>query len=198
MTASRLRRLCVFCGSAPGNDPRYLRAATATGEELARRGIDLVYGGGSVGVMGAVAAAVLAGGGEVDGVIPRQLLAREHGDPGVTRLHLVDSMHERKQLMGELCDGYLTLPGGLGTLEELFEVATWSQLGIHAKPVGVLNVAGYYGPLTELLDRAVDAAFLSPDNRARILIGADLGELLDAMTAWDAPPTAVWMDAGDT
>jgi uncharacterized protein (TIGR00730 family) len=163
-----LRTLGVFCGSSSGNDERYEDAARDLGRRLAARGIDLVYGGGLVGLMGALADACLAGGGRVMGVIPAGLFSREVAHPGINELIEVASMHERKQLMYDLSDAFLGLPGGLGTLEELAEVTTWSQLGLHAKPVALLDVAGFWGPLVAQLDRMVSEGFLRPQNRALI------------------------------
>jgi uncharacterized protein (TIGR00730 family) len=182
-----MKRLCVFCGSSPGNDPRYLEAARATGRLLAERGLGLVYGGGSVGLMGAVADAALAAGGEVIGVIPQVLAIRELAHRSLTTLHVVGSMHERKALMAELADGFVALPGGMGTLEELSEVLTWAQLGLHRRPVGLLDVAGYYRPLAQFFDQAVTAGFLRPAHRQLLLVGEAPGPLVDALTAWRGP-----------
>jgi len=182
-----MKRICVFCGSSPGHDPRYLEAARSMGRTLARRGLGLVYGGGSVGLMGAVADAALASGGEVVGVIPRVLQIRELAHRSLSTLHVVESMHERKALMAELSDGFVALPGGMGTLEELSEVLTWAQLGLHARPVGLLDVAGYYQPLAEFFDRAVGAGFLRPAHRALLLVGHDPAALLDRFEAWRGP-----------
>jgi uncharacterized protein (TIGR00730 family) len=182
-----MKRICVFCGSSPGHDPRYLEAARTMGHTLARRGLGLVYGGGSVGLMGAVADAALAAGGEVIGVIPQVLQIRELAHRSLTTLHVVGSMHERKALMAELSDGFVALPGGMGTLEELSEVLTWAQLGLHARPIGLLDVAGYYQPLADFFDRAVGAGFLRPAHRALLLVGHDPGVLLDRFAAWRGP-----------
>jgi uncharacterized protein (TIGR00730 family) len=160
-----LRAVCVFCGSSMPADPRYRDAARALGTLLARRGVDLVYGAGSTGLMGELADAALAGGGRVTGVIPAGLFAREVGHTGLTTLHEVSSMHERKQLMYDLSDAFVALPGGLGTLEELAEVATWSQLGLHSKPVVLLDVDGFWEPLVTQLDRMVRAGLLTPAGR---------------------------------
>ncbi len=162
------RAICVFCGSSTPPDPRYREAAAALGTLVASRGLDLVYGGGSVGLMGQVADAALAAGGRVLGVIPAGLFGREVGHTGLTELHQVGTMHERKQLMYDLSDGFVALPGGLGTLEELAEVTTWSQLGLHAKPVVLLDVDGFWDPLTAQLDRMVAVGLLKPANRALI------------------------------
>jgi uncharacterized protein (TIGR00730 family) len=182
-----MKRICVFCGSSPGHDPRYLEAARTMGHTLARRGLGLVYGGGSVGLMGAVADAALAAGGEVIGVIPQVLQIRELAHRSLTTLHVVGSMHERKALMAELSDGFVALPGGMGTLEELSEVLTWAQLGLHARPIGLLDVAGYYQPLADFFDRAVGAGFLRPAHRALLLVGHEPGALLDRFAAWRGP-----------
>ncbi len=157
------------------------------GQTLARRGLGLVYGGGSVGLMGAVADAALAAGGEVIGVIPEVLQIRELAHRSLTTLHVVGSMHERKALMAELSDGFVALPGGMGTLEELSEVLTWAQLGLHARPIGLLDVAGYYQPLADFFDRAVGAGFLRPAHRALLLVGHEPGALLDRFAAWRGP-----------
>ncbi len=166
--------ICVFCGSNAGRDPRYVTAAKALGLTLAREGIGLVYGGAKVGLMGAIADAVLEAGGKVTGVMPKALVDREVAHPGLTRLHVVASMHERKALMSELADGgYIALPGGLGTLEELFEVWTWAQLGYHAKPVGLLDVAGFYGGLLAFVDTTVAAGFVTTEQRALLLVDTE-------------------------
>ncbi len=176
-------RVCVFCGSSPGASPAYERAAASVGALLARRGIGVVYGGGRVGCMGAVADAALAAGGEVIGVIPHALVAREVAHPGLTDLRVVGSMHERKALMAELSDAFLTLPGGFGTLEELFEAVTWRQLGIHEKPIGLLDVEGYFQSLIAFCDETVAAGFVRAHDRANLLEGKDPEELIDALVA---------------
>ncbi len=172
-------RICVFCGSRAGSNPAYLEASVSVGRLLAQRGIGVVYGGGRVGCMGAVADAALAAGGEVIGIIPHALVAREVAHPGLTELRVVDSMHERKALMAELSDGFLTLPGGFGTLEEFFEVVTWRQLGIYDKPIGLLDVAGYFTSLIAFCDETVAADFVKPHDRAAVLTGADPNELIE-------------------
>jgi uncharacterized protein (TIGR00730 family) len=182
-----MKRLCVFCGSSPGNDPRYLEAARTMGRTLAARGLGLVYGGGSVGLMGAVADAALGAGGEVIGVIPEVLQIRELAHRSLTTLRVVGSMHERKALMAELSDGFVALPGGMGTLEELSEVLTWAQLGLHARPIGLLDVAAYYQPLVTFFDQAVTAGFLRPAHRQLLLVGEEPAAMLDAMIAWRGP-----------
>jgi uncharacterized protein (TIGR00730 family) len=192
-----MKRVCVFCGSSAGNRPVYAEAARATGRLLAERGIGLVYGGGNVGLMGVVADAVLAAGGEVTGVIPRQLMEREVGHQGLTTLEVVGTMHERKARMADLADGFVALPGGYGTLDELCEVLTWSQLGIHAKPCGVLNVEGYFDALLALFDHSVGEGFVRPAHRALVLEGAEPGELLEGMAAFRAPSTEKWIRPRD-
>ena len=187
-------RLCVFCGSNAGQDPIYLATARALGEALAADGIELVYGGASVGLMGAVADAALAKGGHVIGVMPQALVDREIGHTGLTELRVVGSMHERKSLMAELSDGFVALPGGVGTLEELFEVYTWNQLGLHAKPLGLFNVRGYYDGLARFLDHAVEERFVTKPHRAMLLVTEDLDELIDGLDGWQAPRQPKWID----
>lgn len=181
----------MFAGAGAGAHDDYRRAAVALGSELAERQITLVYGGASVGLMGALADAVLARDGGVIGVIPRALVEREVAHSGLSELRVVDSMHERKALMGGLSDGFLALPGGLGTLEELLEVATWTQLGVHAKPVGLLNVRGYFDALAGMLDHAVAEAFLTPEHRKIMLIEEAHKTLLDRIERWEVP-AAKW------
>jgi len=189
-----LRRLCVYAGSNAGARPAYADAAAALARELAARGVGLVYGGGKVGLMGVLADAVLAAGGEAIGVIPHALVDREVAHAGLTDLRVVGSMHERKALMAELAGGFVAVPGGIGTLEELIEVLTWSQLGIHAKPCGVLDVAGFYDGLSALLDHMVAEGFLRERHRAGLLAGADPAELLDRLAAWEPPRAHKWLD----
>ena len=179
----RFQRICVFCGSNLGNRPAYQTAAERLGTLLVERDIELVYGGGNIGLMGVLADTVLRLGGRVTGVIPESLMAREVGHRGLTDLRVVNSMHERKALMSDLSDGFIALPGGFGTLEEFCEVVTWSQLGLQSKPCGLLNIENYYAPLLELFDRAVRQGFLSPLNRqtgvrrrrSRTVAGEDVG-----------------------
>ena len=178
-----MRHLCVFCGAAVGERPEYADAARALGRLLAERGIGLVTGGGSVGLMGVIADAVLDAGGEAIGVIPRSLVDRELGHGGMTSLYVVGSMHERKALMHELSDAFVALPGGYGTLDELFEALTWRQLGIHGKPVAMLDTLGYWEPLKGLLDGLVDGGFVHHGNRAQLLWANEPGELLDLLAA---------------
>jgi len=175
---SALRRLCVFCGSASGVRPEYETSARALGSALAGRGIGVVYGGASVGLMGVVADAALAAGGEVIGVIPRALVDREVAHAGLSELHVVGSMHERKALMADVADAFVALPGGMGTLEELFEVFTWRQLGLHAKPIALLDVLGYWAGLTAFLDHAEAEGFLRAVSRRTLAIEGDVDALL--------------------
>ena len=189
-----MRRVCVFSGSSPGADLAYRAAATDLGHRLAERGIELVFGGASVGLMGAVADAALEGGGHVIGVIPQSLVEREIAHPGLGDLRVVDSMHERKAVMAELADAFVALPGGVGTLEELFEVYTWNQLGLHAKPLGLFNVRGYFDGLARFLDHATAERFVTPQHRAMLLVHEDLDELLDGLAGWDAPAQPKWID----
>ena len=179
-----LRRVCVFCGSKHGVRPEYTEAARAMGAALAAGGIDLVYGGGKVGLMGVVADAVLDAGGQVIGVIPDHMSDREIAHYGVTDLRIVGSMHERKALMYELSDGFVALPGGLGTLEELFEITTWSQLGLHAKPTGLLDVAGFYTPLVGFLDQLVTEGFVAERHRRLLRVAAKPAALLEQLAAF--------------
>ena len=194
-----MKRVCVYCGSSPGRRSAYVAQARALGALLARRGLGLVYGGGSVGLMGAVADAALAAGGEVVGVIPRKLVEREVEHRGLSKLRVVGSMHERKQAMADLADAFVAMPGGMGTLEELAEMLTWGQLGIHAKPVGLLDVDGYWRPLELFFDHAVAEGFLRPEHRALLLGDADPARLLDRLAAWrPAAPVVKWLDREST
>jgi len=189
-----LDRICVFAGSSPGLRPEYAGAARALGQALVSRDLGLVYGGARVGLMGALADEVLNGGGEVIGVIPHALATREVAHPGLTKLHLVNSMHERKALMADLSAGFIGLPGGWGTLEEWFEVLTWSQLGLHRKPCGLLNVAGYFDGLLAFLDHAVGEGFVRQQYAPLVLTDATPGDLLDRMMVQPLPPVPRWLD----
>jgi uncharacterized protein (TIGR00730 family) len=182
-----IRSICVFCGASTGRDPGYAAAAARTGETLARRGIRVIYGGGRLGLMGTVADAALAAGGEVIGVIPRGLVDRELAHPGLTELRIVGTLHERKAAMAELADGFVALPGGLGTLEELAEVLSWAQLDLHAKPIGLLDVGGYFGALESFLDHAVAEGFLAEPHRRLLLRDDDLERLLGWFETWEPP-----------
>lgn len=178
-----MNSICVYCGSSSRVAGHYVEAARSTGEAIAARGLALVYGGARVGLMGVVADAVLARGGRVTGVIPRALVDKEVAHPGLTEQHVVESMHDRKTLMSELAGGFLALPGGFGTLDELFEMLTWAQLGFHAKPIGLLNTAGYFDGLLAFCDRAVQDGFVHPAHRAAIRTGIDAVELIGRLSA---------------
>jgi uncharacterized protein (TIGR00730 family) len=178
-----MKRLAVYCGSSLGSDPAFADAARTAGEEMARRGIALVYGGGRLGLMGIVADAVLAGGGEVHGVIPRALTELEVAHRGLTELHVVSTMHERKARMTELTDAFLALPGGIGTFDELFEAWTWNALGYHAKPFALLDVSGFWAGLLGFLDHVTANGFLSPARRAQMLVATDVGEAIEMLDA---------------
>jgi uncharacterized protein (TIGR00730 family) len=189
-----MKRICVFCGSSPGSRPEYRAAAEEMAAELVRTKIGLVYGGGNVGLMGIIADAVLSAGREVQGVIPEHLMAREVGHRGLTKLHVVQSMHERKALMADLSDATNALPGGFGALEEFCEVVTWTQLGLHAKPCGILNVLGFYSPLLAMLDHAVEERFLKPENPALVLARDQPADLLQALEEWRPVRVEKWLD----
>jgi uncharacterized protein (TIGR00730 family) len=189
-----MRRVCVYAGSNLGSDPVYADAAKALAHLLAERGIGLVYGGGHVGLMGVLADAALAAGGVVIGVMPQALVDREIGHRGLTELRIVGSMHDRKALMADLSDAFVAVPGGIGTREELIEIYTWSQLGIHSKACGVLNVRGYYDALAAFLDHAVEEGFLRPQHRAVLSVAADPGELLDRLDAFEPPTVRKWLE----
>ncbi|WP_160133720.1 TIGR00730 family Rossman fold protein [Halococcus salsus] len=190
-------RLCVYCGSSIGARPAYRDAATELGRTLADRGIGLVYGGGDVGLMGAVADATLDAGGEAHGVIPASLVDAEVAHDGLTELDVVDSMHARKQRMVDLADGFVALPGGFGTLEELTEVLTWTQLGLHDNPCGLLNVADYYADLAAFFDHQVTEEFVSPAHRAMVIVENDPEALLDRFAEYEAPPLKDVLDSPD-
>lgn len=189
-----IKRVCVFCGSSRGSRPAYVKAAHDMGEALVRRGAGLVYGGGCVGLMGELADVVMAAGGEVIGVIPHALVAREVGHRGITELLIVRSMHERKAKMMELADGFIALPGGFGTFEEFCEVITWAQLGLHQKPCGLLNVEDYYDSLLNLFNKAVDDGFIHPKVRELVLEATDADVLLDRFAAYEPPTVAKWIE----
>jgi uncharacterized protein (TIGR00730 family) len=185
-------RLCVFCGSSAGASPHYAEAAARFGRAVVRQDIQLVYGGGRVGLMGVIADAVLAEGGEVIGVIPRALVERELAHEGLTTLHIVESMHDRKRAMAELSHGFVALPGGVGTLEELFEQWTWAQLGIHDKPCGLLNVGGYFDPLITMINRMIEQGFLDQKYVTMLLHDADIDPLLTKLRSYDPPSIMKW------
>jgi uncharacterized protein (TIGR00730 family) len=188
-----MRRICVFLGSNSGRRPEYKEAAVALGTALAQRGLGLVYGGSSVGLMGVLADAALAAGGEVIGVIPQRLVDKEVAHRGLADLRVVDSMHQRKALMAELADGFVALPGGIGTLEELFEVWTWAQLGGHDKPCALMNVAGYYDRLLGFLDHAVEEGFLRPVHRNMVVVADEAHRLLALLDDYRAPEVTKWI-----
>ena len=197
-----MSRICVFCGASNGNKPEYRATAKTLGRLLAGKQVELVYGGGNIGLMGVVADACLDAGGRVIGVIPESLVGREVAGRSVehnrlTRLEIVDSMHTRKARMAELSDGFVALPGGFGTFEELFEILTWAQLGFHAKPIGVINVLGYFDTLLSLCDQAVTEEFLRPDNRELLLAATCPEVLLHQMTVWQNPGLPAWVQSAD-
>ena len=193
-----MKRLCVFCGSSVGTNPAYAEAATTMGTLLAKRGIGLVYGGGNVGLMGVIADAALAAGGEVIGVIPRALAEREVAHHGVTELRIVDSMHTRKAMMADLSDAFMAMPGGVGTFEEFFEAITWTQLGLHRKACGLLNVAGFYTPLAIFIDQAVTDGFIKPVHRAAIVVDDNPERLLDTLSTIEVPDAPKWINRNET
>jgi uncharacterized protein (TIGR00730 family) len=186
--------LCVFCGSSPGRDPAYSAAARELGTLLAQRGTTIVYGGGNVGLMGLVADAALAANGEVVGVIPRALVDREVAHRRLTKLHVVDTMHERKQLMHQLSDGFIVLPGGIGTLDELFETLTWALLGVHGKPCGLLDVAGFWQPLLQLLEHQTSQGFVRPHHSRLLLHATSATELLTRFATYVPPEVPKWLN----
>ncbi len=190
----KLDALCLFCGSSAGAQPAYAMAAADFGMTLAERNIRLVYGGGSVGLMGVAADACLAAGGQVIGVIPKLLMDKEVGHHGITQMHIVDNMHERKALMTELCDGFIALPGGFGTLDELFEALTWLQLGYHQKPVGLLNVNGFFDHLVQFIDHSQGERFLRDVHRRSLNVDVDLDKLIEKLRVAEIPDTAKWLD----
>jgi uncharacterized protein (TIGR00730 family) len=193
-----MNRICVFCGSSDGARPIYKDAARRLGVALARRRVGLVYGGGRVGLMGAVADALMAEGGEVVGVIPHALVAREAAHEGLTELRVVDSMHERKALMATLADAFVSLPGGMGTIEETCEMLTWAQLGIHRKPCAVVNVDGYFDPLLAFFDRGVAEGFIRPEHRALLVEARDPEAALDLVEAYRPPALEKWITRDET
>jgi uncharacterized protein (TIGR00730 family) len=193
-----MRRLCVFCGSSAGGRDVYREAARRFGEALAASGLGLVYGGGHVGLMGVVADAVLQGGGEVVGVIPQSMVDRELAQRNLTRLEVVDTMHQRKARMADLADAFAALPGGYGTADELFEILTWAQLGLHGKPIGLLNISGFFDPLLAWMDRCVEEGFLRPEHRELLVISGDSEELLRMLLhAKPAPQLPKCIDPGN-
>lgn len=193
-----MQSICVFCGSNAGRSEVYADAARALARAIAARGLTLVYGGGNIGLMGVLADAVLAAGGQVTGVTPRRLLEKEVVHRGLTELRVVESMHERKALMAELSDAFIAMPGGLGTFEETFEVLTWTQLGFHRKPCGLLNVAGFYDKLASFLDHAVTERFLKAEHRAMVLTDSDPAALIAQLDSYRLPEVSKWIDRGQT
>jgi uncharacterized protein (TIGR00730 family) len=193
-----LDHICVFCGSSFGRGATYKAAAQALGTLLAERGITLVYGGARVGLMGVVADAALAAGGQAIGVIPKSMVDREIAHQGLTQLHVVETMHERKALMANLSHAFIALPGGFGTLEEFCEILTWGQLGLHHKPVALLNVDGYYDALLALFDKSFKEQFIRTEHRRLIVHGTDAVQVLDAFAAYEPPTVTKWLDAAET
>lgn len=191
---NELRRICVYCGANPGSDPRFREAAWQLGAYLGLQGLGLVYGGGNVGLMAAVADGALSVGGEVIGVIPRALMQKELGHRGVTKLFEVGSMHERKALMVDLSDAFIALPGGYGTLDELFETLTWLQLEFHRKPVGLLNVAGFFDGLLAFVAHLRESGFVKPEHAACLLVESDAAALLSALRTFAPPQLGKWME----
>lgn len=194
----KMKNICVYCGSSPGKRPEYTAAACELAEQLVKSDIGLVYGGASIGVMGAIADAVLNAGGRVTGIIPESLAEKEVLHTGVTELRIVKSMHERKALMAELSDGFIALPGGLGTLEELFEILTWAQLGLHRKPCVLLNINGYYNGLAAFIDHAIEEQFVKEKHRDLLIITDRPDEALKQMEAYHAPHIARLINTGET
>ena len=193
-----IKNLCIYCGSSSGRREAYAEAACALADTLVRHGIGLVYGGASIGIMGIVADHVLQGGGKATGVIPEALMRKEVAHYQLTELHVTRSMHERKTRMAELSDGFIALPGGLGTLEELFEIWTWAQLGFHSKPCGLLNVEGYFDPLIEFLDRAAGEQFIKPLHRNMLAVETDSEVLLDRLANYQSPIGETWVGKDET
>lgn len=189
----KINRICVYCGSSPGDDPAYSHAAEKLAEELCQRDIALVFGGGAVGIMGVVADAVLERGGEVIGVIPKSLAVKEVAHENLTQMHVVASMHERKAMMSELADGFIALPGGWGTLEEIFEMLTWAQLGFHKKPCGLLNVAGYFDHLIAFLENSFQSKFVKELYRPLLMTSDQPSLLLDQFQVYQAPRVRKWV-----
>jgi uncharacterized protein (TIGR00730 family) len=193
-----MKKICVYCGSNPGLRPEYIAAARFLAEELLARNIGLVYGGAHVGIMGEIANTVLAGGGDVTGIIPKALVDLEVSHKGLSELIIVDSMHERKAMMADLSDGFIALPGGLGTIEELFEVLTWAQLGFHKKPCGLLNASGYYDHLSAFLDHSVSEGFVKDAHRSMLMVEENPITLLDRFASYEPPRVNKWIGREDT
>lgn len=193
-----MQRICIYCGSSPGNNPIYRDVAERLATEMVSRNLGLVYGGASIGIMGVIADAVMAQGGEVIGVIPKVLVEKEVSHMSLTDLRVVNSMHERKSLMAELADGFIALPGGLGTLEELFEILTWAQLGLHQKPCALLNVNGYYDALISFLDLAVAEQFVKPKHRGLLLVEQNPSRVIELLLDYQATTVERWIAVADT
>lgn len=193
-----IKRLCVYCGSSTGNRPEYTQAARELARAMVSRDTGLVYGGASIGVMGALADAVIKEGGEVIGIIPSGLLAKEVAHTGITELREVGSMHERKAMMADLSDGFIALPGGLGTIEEFFEIWTWAQLGMHRKPCGLLNAGRYFDKLIAFIDHAVSEQFIKKEYRSMVFVEREADILLQKFASYKAPEVAKWIDRKDT
>lgn len=194
MDSSKIKRLCVYCGSSRGTKSEYTAGARRLAKTLVNNDIELIYGGASIGIMGVLADAVLEGGGRVTGIIPEDLMSREVAHSGINELKVVPSMHERKALMADMSDGFAALPGGLGTFEELFEILTWAQLGFHRKPVGILNIGGYFDYLIKFLDHAVNEQFLQHHHRSMLIIEDDPDTLLLRFTEYQSPVMKQWID----
>jgi uncharacterized protein (TIGR00730 family) len=193
-----MRRLCIFCGSKAGNQPLYAEQARALAQLLVSRGIGLVFGGGHIGLMGVLADEVLRGGGEAVGVIPRALVEKELAHRGLTHLHVCDTMHQRKAVMADLADAFVALPGGFGTADELFEILTWSQLGLHAKPIGLLNMAHFFDPLLTWIERSMSEGFMKEKHRRLLLVADEPAKLLDLLRDYQPQtPEAKWLDSED-
>ncbi len=188
-----MKQVCIFCGSYKGTQPMYMTAAHAMGMGLAQRGLGLVYGGGRVGLMGAVADGTIAGGGKVTGVIPQSLVDRELAHVGLSELHVVASMHQRKALMAEIADAFVAMPGGFGTLDELFEIITWAQLGFHNKPIALLNIGGYFDPLLTFIDHMATEGFIKPNDQKALLVKNEVDTLLDALLTYQPPQLEKWI-----
>ena len=189
----KIRRICVYCGSSPGKNPAYSHAAQSLAKAMCERDIGLVYGGAAIGIMGAIADAVLGAGGEVIGIIPKSLAVKEVAHENLTEQHIVASMHERKAMMAELSDGFIALPGGWGTLEEIFEILTWAQLGFHEKPCGLLNIEAYYDNLIRFMENSFEQEFVNPLCRPMLIEAREPGVLLDQFTAYRAPKVRKWV-----
>lgn len=188
-----MKQVCIFCGSYQGTQPMYVTAAHQMGMGLAQRGLGLVYGGGRVGLMGAVADGSLAGGGKVTGVIPKSLVDRELAHVGLSELHVVTSMHERKAMMAEIADAFIAMPGGYGTLDELFEIITWAQLGFHHKPIALLNIGGYFDPLLTFIEHMAVEGFITPEHRGAVLVKNAVDTLLDTLLSYQPPQLEKWL-----